>query len=63
MEVPRHWRLRKQRYQLQGEVCNNCEAKIFPPRPVCPSCGEITTRKKPDEQTAISLRMPQNAEK
>ena len=39
MEVPRHWRLRKQRYALVGEVCPHCEAKIFPPRDVCPECG------------------------
>ena len=39
MEVPRHWRLKKQRYSLQGEVCPHCDAKIFPPRDVCPECG------------------------
>lgn len=39
MEVPRHWRLKKQRYSLVGEVCPHCEAKIFPPRDVCPECG------------------------
>ena len=22
-----------------GEVCPHCEAKIFPPRDVCPNCG------------------------
>ena len=39
MEIPRHWRLRKQRYSLTGEVCPHCEAKLFPPRDVCPECG------------------------
>ena len=39
MEISRHWRLRKQRYGLVGEVCPHCEAKIFPPRDVCPKCG------------------------
>jgi len=39
MEVPRHWRLRKQRYSLIGEECPHCHAKIFPPRDVCPECG------------------------
>jgi uncharacterized OB-fold protein len=39
MEVPRHWRLKKQRYALVGEVCPHCETKIFPPRDVCPECG------------------------
>lgn len=39
MEIPRHWRLRKQRYSLVGEICPHCDAKIFPPRDVCPECG------------------------
>ncbi|MCA1953929.1 MAG: Zn-ribbon domain-containing OB-fold protein [Anaerolinea sp.] len=39
MEVPRHWRLKQQRYALVGEVCPHCEGKIFPPRDVCPHCG------------------------
>jgi hypothetical protein len=39
MEVPRHWRLKKQRYALMGEVCPHCGSKIFPPRDVCPYCG------------------------
>jgi uncharacterized OB-fold protein len=40
MQVSRHWRLKKQRYSLVGEVCPNCEEKIFPPRDICPDCGE-----------------------
>jgi len=40
MEVPRHWRLKTQRYSLVGEVCPHCEAKIFPRRDICPSCGK-----------------------
>ena len=40
MDIPRHWRLRKQRYGLVGEVCPHCDAKIFPPRDVCPECGQ-----------------------
>ena len=40
MDIPRHWRLRKQRYGLMGEVCPHCEAKLFPPRDVCPECGQ-----------------------
>jgi uncharacterized protein len=39
MEVPRHWRLKKQRYGLIGEECPHCSVKIFPPRDVCPECG------------------------
>jgi hypothetical protein len=40
MEVSRHWRLKKQRYALVGEVCPHCQEKIFPPRDICPDCGE-----------------------
>jgi uncharacterized OB-fold protein len=39
MEIPRHWRLKQQRYGLIGEVCPNCDEKIFPPRDICPHCG------------------------
>jgi rRNA maturation protein Nop10 len=39
MEVPRHWRLKQQRYALIGEVCPHCDAKVFPPREICPACG------------------------
>ena len=40
MEIARHWRLKNQRYSLVGEVCNHCDAKIFPPRDICPNCGQ-----------------------
>jgi len=40
MDIPRHWRLKKQRYALVGEVCEHCHAKLFPPRDICPECGE-----------------------
>lgn len=40
MDIPRHWRLKKQRYNLVGEICEHCDAKVFPPRDICPECGE-----------------------
>lgn len=40
MDIPRHWRLKKQRYALVGEVCDHCDAKLFPPRDICTDCGE-----------------------
>lgn len=44
MEIPRHWRLKQQRYGLVGKVCDHCDAKIFPPRDICPNCGsEVKT--------------------
>lgn len=39
MEVPRHWRLKAERYRLVGDVCQNCDEKHFPAREVCPDCG------------------------
>lgn len=39
MEIPRHWRLKQQRYGLVGEVCPHCDEKLFPPRDVCINCG------------------------
>lgn len=40
MEIPRNWRLRAQRYALVGEECDHCHTKIFPPRDICPDCGQ-----------------------
>lgn len=40
MDIPRHWRLKKQRYAMVGEVCEHCDAKLFPPRDICPECGK-----------------------
>lgn len=39
MEVPRHWRLKKQRYAMVGEICPTCKMPNFPPRAVCLYCG------------------------
>lgn len=40
MGLPTHWRLKSQRYNLTGEVCLKCGAKLFPPRDVCPECSQ-----------------------
>ena len=40
MEIPRHWRIKKQRLGLIGEVCPHCDAKLFPPRDICTECGQ-----------------------
>ena len=40
METSKHWRLRGQRYSLVGEICPHCSEHIFPPRDLCPDCGE-----------------------
>jgi uncharacterized protein len=46
MEIARHWRLRQQRYALVGEECDHCHVRIFPPRDICPQCGEEARRKQ-----------------
>ena len=40
MEIARHWRLKEQRYNLVGSTCPKCNQKYFPPREVCPKCGD-----------------------
>jgi hypothetical protein len=39
MEIPRYWRLKAQRYRLEGSTCPTCGQLIFPPRPVCSHCA------------------------
>lgn len=41
MEIPRHWRLKGQRYNLEGLQCEN-KHPVFPPRPICTECHGMT---------------------
>lgn len=34
------WRLKGQRYRLEGEACPHCGQAIFPPRDICPGCHQ-----------------------
>lgn len=45
MDIPRYWRLRNQRYRLEGSQCENCSQLHFPPRLVCPVCRSENVRK------------------
>ncbi|TET52345.1 MAG: Zn-ribbon domain-containing OB-fold protein [Anaerolineales bacterium] len=38
MSIVSDWRINPQRYRLVGEVCGGCDAKLFPPRDICPEC-------------------------
>jgi uncharacterized OB-fold protein len=40
MPVSPSWHSQEQRYNLVGEICNTCGAKLFPPRDVCPECSK-----------------------
>ncbi len=44
MEIPRHWRLKAQRYRLEGSICPTCSHFSFPPRPVCPQYNTQPTQ-------------------
>jgi uncharacterized OB-fold protein len=44
MEIPRHWRLKAQRYRLEGSYCPICGQFTFPPRPVCPHANAHPVR-------------------
>jgi len=39
MHIARNWRVKRQRYSLQGELCHHCGTHVFPPRDVCPECA------------------------
>ena len=39
MEIPRHWRMKAQRYRLEGSICRGCGRPSFPPRPLCARCA------------------------
>jgi uncharacterized OB-fold protein len=55
MEVPRHWRLQKQRYALVGEICPHCNTPIFPARDICPYCNGDTKQAPLSEQHKVSF--------
>ncbi|MCB0290265.1 MAG: Zn-ribbon domain-containing OB-fold protein [Calditrichaeota bacterium] len=43
MDIPRSWRLRNQRYLLEGTRCSHCDQKHFPPVLICPACQSRET--------------------
>ena len=59
MEIPRHWRLQKQRYGLVGTKFP-CGHLAFPSRAVCPECGNdgVLTVESFDEIKADLTEVP-----
>ncbi len=51
MEIPRIWRLKDQRYRLEGSICRICGQPTFPPRPICSRCAE-------QQAQVAALRLP-----
>lgn len=41
INLPRFWRRQNPYYRLMGETCRTCGKAIFPPRDVCPYCGQL----------------------
>ncbi len=58
MEVPRHWRLKKQRYALVGVTCPQCKSHLFPPREVCPYCAAETKEAVAFQKQAVAVEQP-----
>jgi len=60
MEIPRHWRLKAQRYRLEGSICACCGQLSFPSRLVCLDCAyhpmRIASWKLPGMTTVIHRR-------
>jgi uncharacterized OB-fold protein len=41
MSTPsKYWREIPQRYRLEANRCSGCNQKFFPPRRICPECGD-----------------------
>ena len=60
MEIPRHWRLRRQRYAIVGQVnpCANVCYNILTPRDVCPECGGEANLATDDSRKAQVYAVP-----
>ncbi len=42
--IPLYWRTRQFRYRLMGTKCEKDGKVYFPPRKLCPECGEILNK-------------------
>ena len=60
MEGPRHWRLKAQRYRLEGMICPKCGQPMFPPRPICMKCHSTTWRAKDPADLEVLIIPPLN---
>jgi hypothetical protein len=59
----RNWRLKDQRYSLNGNQCENCWTPAFPPKIICPNCDKPMHKEIPvaalidDELLKLSARI------
>ena len=57
MAVPTLWRSKRQRYDLLGEKCPACSSALFPPRRICPHCGQ-DMKTEAGMKRSFAFRMP-----
>lgn len=57
MSVPKYTREIPQRYRLEAAKCQQCGKILFPPRRVCPQCGNETfdTVRLPDRGKVVTF--------
>lgn len=56
--LPLVWREIPERYNLIGNVCENCKQEYFPQRVICPNCrrnGKLVPKKMPEEGKIFSF--------
>ncbi len=56
--LPLIWRKFGERYDLDGNFCENCGTAFFPERKVCPNCrrkGKLVARKMPKAGKIVSF--------
>ena len=73
MEIPRHWRVKAQRYRLEGSICPCCGQRSFPSRLVCLDCtyqpmgiaswelpGMTTVMDRHDSEACLTSEIPES---
>jgi len=53
MSIAHDWRLKGQRYRLEGQRCPHCGYKSFPPRAICPECKRSATAPAVSEKEKV----------
>jgi predicted amidophosphoribosyltransferase len=51
-----NWRLRQQRFHLEGTRCPTCQKVYFPPRKVCQTCLKLVDSLLPERPERLSDR-------
>lgn len=57
MHIAQNWRLKAQRYALQGLKCEVCQTVMFPPREVCPHCREAELKARTVTLKTVTMKV------